>query len=209
VDPDGRITLDAYQAAQAASEQEYYDASGERRAFFGTGDWLASRGMLWYTMPQEAPGGASANARVAESKEEETKKALEKVLTPEIIQGLRTLFEKAGFGRWDIEYGGWIFQYQGSYFFREAGTSAEYQRNTMSLVRSPEWTVVANVHTHPNRSGPAPSATDKAKVGALRDKLGGQPRFVITLHREGVYVHDFLTGITVRALGPNWFQNQK
>jgi RHS repeat-associated protein len=43
VDPDGRITLDAYQAAQAASEQEYYDASGERRAFFGTGiGWQAA-----------------------------------------------------------------------------------------------------------------------------------------------------------------------
>jgi RHS repeat-associated protein len=65
VDPDGRITLDAYQAAQAASEQEYYDASGERRAFFGTGDWLASRGMLWYTTPQEAPGGGGGQEKAA------------------------------------------------------------------------------------------------------------------------------------------------
>ena len=165
--------------------------------------------MLWYTMPQEAPGGASANARVAESKEEETKKALEKVLTPEIIQGLRTLFEKAGFGRWDIEYGGWIFEYQGSYFLREVPTSAEYHQMTMRLEGSPTWTLVANVHTHPNRSGPAPSKRDVDNVGSLRADHKGQPRFVITLHREGVYVHDFLTGITVRALGPNWFQNQK
>jgi len=80
VDPDGRITLDAYQAAQAASEQEYYDASGERRAFFGTGDWLASRGMLWYAMPQEAPGGgggAAAQANQAAASEATQEKQVE------------------------------------------------------------------------------------------------------------------------------------
>jgi RHS repeat-associated protein len=201
VDPTGR-----YSWARSTSSLSSTETYGGWESVLGFGDTLFFR-----TMPQEAPGGASANAKVAESKEkeEETKKALEKVLTPEIIQGLRTLFEKAGFGRWDHEYGGWIFEYQGSYFLREAGTSAEYHQNTMSLVRSPQWTVVANVHTHPNRSGPGPSDTDKVSVGALKDKLGGQPRFVITLHRQGVYVHDFLTGITVRALGPNWFQNQK
>jgi RHS repeat-associated protein len=73
VDPDGRITLDAYQAAQAASEQEYYDASGERRAFFGTGDWLASRGMLWYAMPQEAPGGGGGAAAQANQAEDQAR----------------------------------------------------------------------------------------------------------------------------------------
>jgi RHS repeat-associated protein len=92
VDPDGRITLDAYQAAQAASEQEYYDASGERRAFFGTGDWLASRGMLWYAMPQEAPGGgggAAAQANQAAASEAATQQKQVELLA-------RLLYAEAG-----------------------------------------------------------------------------------------------------------------
>jgi RHS repeat-associated protein len=112
------------------------------------------------------------------------------------------LFQKAGFGRHDIEQGAWIFSVNNSLNCKLELSTRQNLQTAFKRSNMPSGTV-AIVHTHPTRSVPQPVKQDPNAARTV-SVWAGRNAPIYTVHRDGIFKYDPQTGMITQEEPASW-----